>query len=165
MAMHEKNESRSDPRDGAFDPSLPGPDDRIGQESRVMPGGSETVLLVEDDQPVLLIISRLLRRLGYTVIEASGGPGALDRAGRCEGPVHLLLTDVVMPGMNGPQLAGELRGLRPGLKVLYVTGFTGDELQRQGMDTGEADVLMKPFRAAELARRVRAALDRPLSQP
>lgn len=143
-----------------FPESDPPPAPQAAAESRELAGGAETVLLVEDDLPVRRLMARLLHKLGYVVLEAIGGREALDLSARHEGPIHLLVTDVVMPGMSGPELAEEIRRRRPRVGVMFVTGFTSDELQRYGLKAGAVDVLMKPFSTAELARRVRGALDR-----
>ncbi len=143
-----------------FPESDPPPAPQAAAESRELAGGAETVLLVEDDLPVRRLMARLLHKLGYVVLEAIGGREALDLSARHEGPIHLLVTDVVMPGMSGPELAEEIRRRRPRVGVMFITGFTSDELQRYGLKAGAVDVLMKPFSTAELARRVRGALDR-----
>jgi two-component system cell cycle sensor histidine kinase/response regulator CckA len=103
---------------------------------------------------------RVLRRAGYRVLEASGGAEALDLHAREERPVGLLLTDVVMPGMNGRQVADQLRRRQGGLRVLFVSGFV-DGLMGDGADGVEEEILGKPFTPASLLARVRAVLDRP----
>src|SRR5438874_2635176 len=114
--------------------------------------GTETVLLVEDAPAVRLVTRQVLERYGYTVLEAPTGDMALRLAAKHHGPIHLLLTDVVMPGLSGRQLAGQLSQLRSEMKVLYVSGYT---------DTVESGVayLQKPFAPEALARRVRDVLD------
>ena len=114
--------------------------------------GTETVLLVEDAPAVRLVTRQVLERYGYTVLEAPTGDMALRLAAKHHGPIHLLLTDVVMPGLSGRQLAGQLSQLRAEMKVLYVSGYA---------DTVESGVayLQKPFAPEALARRVRDVLD------
>jgi PAS domain S-box-containing protein len=117
--------------------------------------GSETLLLVEDDQAVRSLARLVLEGQGYTVLEAAGGAQALALAARHAGPLHALVTDLVMPGLGGREVADRLCGHRPGLPVLYVTGY-GDEAAEGGGATG---VLQKPFTPASLARSVRELLD------
>jgi two-component system, cell cycle sensor histidine kinase and response regulator CckA len=123
-------------------------------------GGSETILLVEDEGVVRDLASRVLRRLGYRVIPASGPEEALQRL---EGPravgIHLLVTDVVMPGMTGPALATRVGSLVPGVVVLYTSGYARETLSRGADRVVDGPFLPKPFAPAELARAVRSALD------
>lgn len=121
--------------------------------------GREVVLLVEDDQGVRNLICRILRRCGYTVIEASNGAEALLRCEQHRGPLHLLLSDVVMPQMSGRKLAESLIKLRPELKVLYMSGYTDDSIFRHGVLDEEIAFLQKPFTVESLARKVREVLD------
>jgi two-component system cell cycle sensor histidine kinase/response regulator CckA len=121
-------------------------------------GGSETVLLVEDDEMVRALACELLKGAGYTVLEARHGSDALDIAQRYHGSIHLLLTDVVMPGMGGRELAGRLGPRRPQMKVLYMSGYTTDAIVHHGvLDEGEA-FLPKPITASALLSRVREVL-------
>jgi PAS domain S-box-containing protein len=121
--------------------------------------GSETLLLVEDDDVVRTLTRTVLERHGYTILEASHGLEALQLSGRHQGPLHLLLTDVVMPHINGRQLYLELARLRPGLKVLYMSGYTGGAIAHLGELEAEAAFLQKPFPPEVLARKVREVLD------
>ena len=136
-----------------------------GEERREAPGpavegGTETVLIVEDDEMVRRLAARILRRQGYRVIETAGGEEALCAAADHAWPIHLLLTDVVMPGMSGRELADRLRAERPGLKVLYCTGYTEETLGRHGVfDPGTA-LIPKPFTPDQLARKVRETIGR-----
>jgi CheY-like chemotaxis protein len=123
------------------------------------PGGSETVLLVEDEAAVRDMVRQLLAASGYTVLEAQSPEDALLLGERHPGPIHLLLTDVVMPAMGGRELAERLRGSRPELKVLYISGYTDNAIVHHGvLDEGMA-FLQKPFTRQALARKVRAVLD------
>ncbi len=127
------------------------------------PRGSEVILLVEDDWAVRDTVSTLLRNLGYHVIEAASGHEALQIIGGPH-PIDLLFTDVVMPGgMDGFQLADESRRLRPGLKVLCASGYAESAIERYGRPP-DIELLQKPFRSRELARRIRRALGHPPAQ-
>ena len=120
--------------------------------------GSETILVVEDQKAVRSFTKAALRQYGYRVIEASGGDEAIAVARQYSGEIQLLLTDVVLPGMNGKELSGKLKALRPNLKVLFVSGYTADVIARRGvLDPGVA-FLHKPFSPGELATRIRDVL-------
>jgi two-component system, cell cycle sensor histidine kinase and response regulator CckA len=121
--------------------------------------GTETVLLVEDEEQVRTIVLSILRRQGYRVIPAQHAGEALLLCEQHPGPIDLLLTDVVMPQMSGPQLAKRLASTRPEMKVLYMSGYTDDSIVRHGvLETGVA-FLQKPVTPASLAKRVREVLD------
>ncbi|MEX2154040.1 MAG: PAS domain S-box protein [Gemmatimonadaceae bacterium] len=117
--------------------------------------GLETVLLVEDEAPVRAIARRILVSYGYTVMEARHGADALRLSDNHAGPVHLLITDVVMPEMGGRELSRMIRQRRPGLPILYMSGYTDDELLRRGILETGAQLLRKPFLPTERARVVR----------
>jgi len=121
--------------------------------------GSETILLVEDEESLRAITHEILAEHGYRVLEATGPTHALEVAARHPEAVHLLFTDVVMPGMNGRVLAESLLKVRPDLRVLYMTGYTDDALEHSGVLETGALVLEKPFTALALLERVRAALE------
>ncbi len=123
-------------------------------------GGTETILLVEDDEAVRDFGARQLRAFGYRVIEASDGPTALE-ALRQHDDIQLLFTDVVMPGgMNGRELADAAVALRPGLRVLYTSGYTENAIVHHGRLDPGAQLLAKPYRRADLDRAIRTALGR-----
>jgi len=122
--------------------------------------GSETILLVEDSPQVRGLARRILERSGYTVLEAEGGKEALFLSDRVSGPIHLLLTDVVMPEMNGRTVAENLVITRPDTKVLFMSGYTDDAIVHRGVLDPSADLLEKPFGPGELLPRVRSILDR-----
>jgi PAS domain S-box-containing protein len=122
-------------------------------------GGWETVLLVEDEADVRSLAAELLARRGYTVLSAAEPAAALALAREHVGTIHLLLTDVVMPGMSGPDLAAQLAAVRAHLRVLYMSGYTDDALGRHGVLGPGIALLPKPFSAEILARRVRESLD------
>ncbi|PYO73048.1 MAG: hybrid sensor histidine kinase/response regulator [Gemmatimonadetes bacterium] len=119
--------------------------------------GSETILLVEDEAPVRAVTRQLLERNGYTVLEAADGPAALALVdgGRGHLPVDLLLTDVIMPGMSGRELANQLKARWPTIRVLFMSGYTDDAVVRHGMLEPGLAYLEKPFRPAALLRKVR----------
>ena len=121
--------------------------------------GRETVLFAEDSAAVRAVGKQVLERQGYTVLEAPDGEVAVHLAQRHSGPIHLLLTDVVMPGMSGRQLADQLARTRPDTKVLYASGYTGDAVVRHGVLEDGTPYLQKPFTPESLARKVREVLD------
>jgi CheY-like chemotaxis protein len=122
-------------------------------------GGSETVLLVEDEPEVRGLARDILHQQGYTVLEAADGGEALRIGREHGGPIHLLVTDVVMPQMGGRELADHLKAGRRETKVLYVSGYTDDAILHQGVSETGTAFLPKPFTAAELAHKVREVLD------
>jgi CheY-like chemotaxis protein len=124
------------------------------------PSGHETILLVEDETEVRKLIRLTLQAQGYTVLESTSAEGAVEMAQAHAGAIDVLLTDVVMPGMSGRLVAERLQGLRPKLKVIYMSGYTDDAMVRHGIQQAEADFLQKPFRPDDLARKVREVLDR-----
>jgi CheY-like chemotaxis protein len=118
--------------------------------------GSETILLVEDEEAVRALAAFILRRSGYTILAARNADEALGMSERHPGRIHLLLTDVIMPGLNGRELAQRLTARRPDTKVLYISGYA----QAHGALIGpDAAYLQKPFTTRTLARRVREVLD------
>ena len=121
--------------------------------------GTETVLVVEDAPSVRMVTRQVLERYGYTVLEASNGATALRLAAKHHGRIHLLLTDVVMPGLSGRQLAQQLAQLRPDLKVLYASGYTDNAILHHGILESGIAYLQKPFTPETLGRSVRQVLD------
>jgi two-component system, cell cycle sensor histidine kinase and response regulator CckA len=121
--------------------------------------GSETVLVVEDAEPVRKIMRQVLQKLGYFVLEATDGESALAVSAEHVGPIHLLLTDVLMPRMGGRTLAQHLAAKRPETRVLFVSGYTDDAIVRHGVLEPGIHYLEKPFTPDALARKVRAVLD------
>ena len=128
------------------------------QETPMPSKGWETILLVEDEGPLRALAREILEEHGYRVIEATGPHGALEMALRHPEPIHLLVTDVVMPAMNGRVLAESLMAVRPGLRVLYMSGYTDDIIVHSGVLESGALPLEKPFTTLALLGRVRAAL-------
>jgi CheY-like chemotaxis protein len=123
------------------------------------PGGTETILLVEDDADVRALARESLRRYGYTVLEARDALEAMRLAEAAAAPVDLLMTDVVLPEMGGAELARRLGDRWPGLRVLFVSGYAPEAVARHGILPAGSPFLAKPFTLSSLARRVREALD------
>jgi PAS domain S-box-containing protein len=121
--------------------------------------GHETILLAEDEESVRRLAAMVLERSGYRVIQAGDGRAALDAAAVHDGPIDLLLTDVIMPGLNGRQLADRFSAVHPEARVLFMSGYAGEALSAQGVLDSSVAFLAKPFLPAELARAVRAVLD------
>ncbi len=124
-----------------------------------MPVGRETILLVEDQEAVRTLASRVLRSCGYAVLEAANGREALATCAAHPGAIHLLLTDVVMPHLSGRELAERLAVARPDTKVLFMSGYTDDALIRHGVEEAKLAFLRKPFTPPELSRKVRSVLN------
>jgi signal transduction histidine kinase len=123
--------------------------------------GSETVLVVEDDGTIRNLVQKVLKANGYTVLVAASGGDAEPVAGQHEGPIHLLVTDVVLPGLNGREVARRLTAARPGIRVLYLSGYTDDAIVHHGVLEPGVAFLQKPFALAALSRKVREVLDSP----
>ena len=123
------------------------------------PRGTEAVLVVEDDEEVRTLVHEILMASGYAVLESADPAGAKELCVTSTVPVSLLVTDVVMPGMSGPQLAESIKAVCPGMKVLYLSGYTADALRRHGVEGPGSTLLTKPFLPEQLARSVREVLD------
>jgi two-component system cell cycle sensor histidine kinase/response regulator CckA len=121
--------------------------------------GTETILLVEDAEPLRTLIREFLKDNGYTVLEAGNGTEAMRIASDFSGPIHLLLTDVVMPKIGGQQLADQLMRIRPATKVLYMSGYPNDGIVHSGILAAGVVLLEKPFTREILSKRVRQVLD------
>ncbi len=122
------------------------------------PGGSETILVVEDQDTVRKLAVTALKKCGYQILSASHGEEALRLAASHPGPIHLLLSDVVMPRMNGLELAGRMRTVRPEMKLLYMSGYAEDVIARRGLVNSQAPLLAKPFTPTEVTAKVREVL-------
>jgi PAS domain S-box-containing protein len=159
-------------RGAAFAIYLPraSPDD-TATESAAVPAGDflppsyGTVLLIEDEQPLRSAAQRVLEHEGYTVLTAEDGFEGLAIAETFSGTIDLLLTDVVLPGLDGREVAARLTQRRPGLKVLFMTGYTDDEMLRRGLIDDKVNLLDKPFNAAQLTDAVRRAMYRSETPP
>jgi len=123
--------------------------------------GTETILVVEDEEAMLRVIVRLLEGSGYKVLTATGGHEALGVAKAHEGLLHLIITDVVMPQMNGRELYGQLALVRPNTKVLFMSGYTDDYGLRHDVATSDAPFIQKPFNVEQLLHKVRLVLNGP----
>jgi len=123
------------------------------------PHGVETILLVEDEQIVRRLVAEILESNGYRVLQAVDGPSALELLRRHTGPVDLLVSDVVMPGMSGPEVANAVAAMRPGTQVLFISGYTDSAIGHHGVLEPGIGYLQKPFGANDLTRAVRAILD------
>jgi signal transduction histidine kinase/CheY-like chemotaxis protein len=124
-------------------------------------GGTETILVVEDEFAVRRLAVQILEEQGYQVLKAANGPEALDVSRQHDGPIDLLLTDVIMPGMNGRELAEQLRAHRPNLRVLYMSGYSDDVIALQTLSAPGMTMLSKPFSLEVMSAKVRATLDMP----
>jgi CheY-like chemotaxis protein len=137
----------------------PGPSDEFEPEESVE-SEAPTILLVEDEDSVRRLMHRYLEEEGYALLEAANGKAAQEIADSYQRPIHVLVTDVVMPGVTGPELAQKLAPRRPDMKVLFVSGYRHDTLEHQGLLRHEVNLLAKPFPGPELVRRVRVLLGR-----
>ena len=126
--------------------------------------GTETILLVEDEEMIRRMLTQSLELLGYAVIEACDGSEAIAACEWRDRPVDLLITDVIMPLMNGPELVQRIAAIRPDLRVLFMSGYTDRALIHQGLRRSGTAFLQKPFTPEALARKIREILDEPLRQ-
>ncbi|NOZ86254.1 MAG: response regulator [Deltaproteobacteria bacterium] len=132
-----------------------------GDTGEIMrPGAGETILVVEDEGPVRRLATRVLKRAGYNVLEARDGLEAITLAGQYKGDIDMVLTDVVMPGPNGRMTVEELKARRPGIKVLYMSGYTDNAIVHHGVLEKGAELMAKPFNIDELVRRVEKLLSK-----
>ena len=120
--------------------------------------GTETVLVVEDQPDVRRLIEKTLSRYGYTVFTATNGPEATALARAYEGPIHVMLTDVILPGASGRETARQVVATRPSMHVLYMSGYTDDAIVQCGVLEPGLAFIQKPFTAEALARRIREVL-------
>ncbi len=141
-------------------PRVDGRNDKVTAESQSVPGSREpeTVLVVEDEASLRTLAVRILRARGYTVLESSNGKEALDTVRKYIGNVHLVLTDVVMPGMSGNDLISQLKTSRPDIKVLYASGYTSDAIVHHGVLDADVAFIQKPFTIESLLSKVHQVL-------
>jgi PAS domain S-box-containing protein len=144
--------------DESVQPAIP------AEPERQVHQACETILLAEDSAALREMAREYLEGLGYAVLEAASGAEALRAAKEFDGKIHLLLTDVVMPEMSGPELARQLATLRPGVKVIYTSGYTSDAIARQGVLDPTVAFIQKPYRPKALARKVQEVLAGTTSQ-
>jgi hypothetical protein len=120
--------------------------------------GTETILVVEDHDEVRHMIIASLEACGYRLLEAANGRAAIDLAGQHQGTIHMMVTDVIMPGMTGKELADGLSLMRPEMKVLFISGYSGDVIAHRGVLDDSVAYLPKPFTPSVLAAKVREVL-------
>jgi hypothetical protein len=135
----------------------PGPGNNVVAEPAA-PVASGIVLLVEDQDEVRRLAAAVLRRMGFTVLEAGDGDEAISVAGSHAGEIHVMLTDVIMPGMNGKELAERMTKLRPTTKVVFMSGYTDRVMSTDGILDGSVIYLQKPFTAEQLNATMRRVL-------
>jgi PAS domain S-box-containing protein len=123
--------------------------------------GSKTILLAEDSDSLREMAKEYLESVGYNVIASASGKDALQRAKDFDGTIHLLLTDIVMPEMSGPELAAEIASLRPGVRIIFTSGYADDAIARHGILDPRATFIQKPYRPKALARKIREVLCNP----
>jgi len=158
--------AQSQPGEGAtFELYLPKAQDDIKyaddeKPSKAISTGSGTILVVEDDNRVRNLVKKILMTTGYQVLEAQNSESALEVSKGYKGTIHLMLTDVILPGINGLELAKMLEPQRPDMKVLYMTGYTDDSIAHYGVPESGIDLLDKPFSPEALSGKVREVLDR-----
>ncbi len=155
------------PPDRLGDPEAP-PDANAGAagaspegraEPPVVAGGEETILLAEDERSLLDVLRQLLEGLGYSVLTAAGGEAAVEVAASYAGPIDLFLSDLVMPGMDGRQAAVMISAARPGIAVLFMSGYTRDMMESGLPRRSRCGFIAKPFSLELLASRIREVLD------
>ncbi len=128
------------------------------QDFDLVPGGGETILIAEDESSVRALACRILKERGYAVLEASNGKDALDAARKYAEKIDLVLTDVIMPGMSGAELVSQLEVVRPGIKVLYVSGYANGGIVHQNRLDPNVSFLQKPFTIEQLLRKVQSVI-------
>lgn len=125
----------------------------------------ETILLVEDEGAILEMGTLMLRSLGYTILPAATPSEALRLVQTHEGPIDLLISDVIMPAMNGKDLSDQLKQIKPGIKCLFMSGYTADIIAKHGMLDEAIHFIQKPFSIPEMATKIRGLLDEPSPPP
>jgi CheY-like chemotaxis protein len=126
---------------------------------QLSPPAGETILLLEDEAAVRDLVRQVLQATGYAVLEAANGEQALRLSHTHRGRIHLLLADVVLPGLSGPEVAEQLSSARPEIQVIYMSGYAQDTIKRYGIPEGQGVFLQKPFTPTALLTSVRIALE------
>jgi two-component system cell cycle sensor histidine kinase/response regulator CckA len=121
--------------------------------------GTETLLIVENEAAIRNLLQMALRKNGYTVLAAESGREALDLVSTHSGPIHLLITDVMMPDIDGPELVRRLSAIRPETRTLFMSGYMDDALGEQGVLLSSVNFIQKPFSPSTIAQKVRDILD------
>ena len=132
----------------------------VKKRVEVVPRGSETVLVVEDEEMVRRLAVLLLEKQGYKVLEAPNGAEAFLVCDQYKGPIHLVVTDVVMPGVSGPELIDRLRQMRQDFETLYMSGYADEAVEFHGVQVKQVAFIQKPFTMETLATKVREVLDK-----
>jgi CheY-like chemotaxis protein len=155
------SESNRGARFDVWFPALPKADPQAKPQGHGGPSlrGTESILLVEDDEAVRSLARQILQQFGYTVVAAASGPEAIRYVEQQPDPINLVITDVVMPGMGGRTLAESLTHKRPGIKVLFISGYTDDAIIRHGVSEADVAFIPKPFTVEALAGKVRQVLN------
>ena len=155
---------RSEPLKGTtFDIYLPLAGATVQHTTAASPaaeGGSETILVIEDDRDVRNMVTRILSNQGYATMEASNGDDAIRVFDEHRNTINLIILDVVMPGKNGREVFDEIARIDPGVKVIFMSGYTGDVLIDKGVEKETVDFLQKPLSVMTLLTKVREVLDR-----
>jgi two-component system cell cycle sensor histidine kinase/response regulator CckA len=143
-------------------PRVDEPPEKIREEvsQKEFPRGNETILIVEDEEEVRKLAGKILQGQGYKILETFNGEDALAACANCKSPIHLMLADVVMPGMTGSELANLLKPLYPELKILFMSGYNDDAIVLRGVLENGLNYIQKPFTMEGLARKVREMLDK-----
>ncbi len=136
----------------------PLPEGQKATSPGILRGGRETILIVEDEEGVRKLTRKILSRQGYKVLEASSGGDALLLCEQRNEPIHLILSDVVMPGINGPELARRLQALAPEVKVLFMSGYADQAIFQSGILEEKASFIQKPFSARDLVEKIREVI-------
>ncbi|MDR3678092.1 MAG: response regulator [Acidobacteriota bacterium] len=134
------------------------PSEPATREKKSSFSGTETILVVEDEEGVRSLVCQALEASGYKVLESEDAENALEMCANHDGPIHLLLTDVVMPQMSGPAVAEKVAALRPGIKVVYMSGYTDDAMLRHGVLSQDMPFIQKPFSPTALRKKIREVL-------
>lgn len=143
-------------------PSIDGQNDsdKDKDKYKALPSGAETVLVIDDEPNIRKLIIDTLKPLGYNLLEAESGHAAVEKMELYEGTVDMLMTDIIMPGMNGKTAIERIKSRLPKVKVLYMSGYTGDKIQQYGIRHSDEDFIHKPLTPNVIAEKVRAVLDR-----